>query len=165
MRAELKKIKKIPELTAKFWRDLGDKKIKRWIWEDAEEGEFQNNTGGYNYTQPYKNYKARDMKRKSDGKRLKAYSELTIESNKTSKVNMILTGHTRRGLEVKRADKTGVDLSYKPADTKKIIGNRERGYDVVGLSNENIERAKREILQQFDKNIATIKNININVKI
>lgn len=157
---------KIIELTPIFWKNLGDKKIKVAVRKDMENGVMQNGKSNLKYkSAQYKKYKANDMKRFTDGKRLKNMYAQTIESNQTGFVDMTLTGHTKRGLKVKRANKTGVEMGFDSSDAKKIIGNQERGYDIVGLNEKNIDMVKEEILKQFDRNTSKLKDININVRL
>lgn len=153
---------KILQLTPEFWmQDIGGK-IRKRVKDDALKGIMQNDTQGHQYrSQQYKRYKANRMeylrrgnantKSKSQGK-IKAYKSVDIQSNETAFVNMILTGHLINGLHPTRADKHGVTMSFSPKDTKKLIGNRARGYDVSGLNEVNRDWVKEEILKQFDKN-------------
>lgn len=156
----------IIKLTPRFWKNLGDKKIKTAVQRDMENGLMQNGKSSIPYkSTQYKKYKSNDMRRFTDGGRLKSMYGLPIESNETDYVNMTLTGHTKRGLKVKSANKKGVEMAFDPADAKKILGNEGRGYDIVGLNEKNIDMARNEILREFDRNERRQRDVTINVNL
>lgn len=173
---------KIPQLSRKFWKRIGEK-IPGWLFKDCQKGLMQNNTQKHNLSEQYKKYKDHDMKRFSDNKRLGAPRTLKDGTVKTYKdrefpligrslftigksfVTMLLTGDTVKGLGIKKVNKNGVTMKFQLADTPKILGNRKRGYDIVGLNKKNRRLVKVEIIKEFKKNKVKFlkKNIVINV--
>ena len=177
--ATINQMNKVPFMGAKFWKAIA-KKIggKGWVYKDGERGLMQNNTQKHPLSPGYKKYKDKDMRR-LDGKRLGD----TIQGGRTLKqrkfplvgrslatigtpyVTMILTGDTIQGLHGTKAKKDGITMSFRPRDAPKIIGNKARGYDIVGLNTKNIRLIKVEMIKQFKKNKVKFipKNIVINV--
>lgn len=152
----------------------------RLIDDDAKNGIMQNgNTYGYK-SKTYMKYKANDMRRftnnKSNNKskvkkkkqsvnpRLKAYKGLTIESNETSFVNMTVTGRALKGLHVSSATTNNAVLSYKQRDVMKVIGNKNRGYDILDIRTENMEKLKELVIDPYlTGGGKMIKNINLGI--
>lgn len=157
-------IDKIFTQMSKHWKRIGGLAIK-WIREDARSGKFQNNGSGYRYSKQYAKYKENDMRRFTDGKRLKSHYASSISSHQTNYVDMILTGQTLRGLKVRSVENDGVTLGYEPADTKKIIGNRARGYDIVGLSQENIAKVKEELSKGLSDELKKVMKDKIVIEV
>ena len=174
---------KIPQLTTKFWKRIGGK-IPGWVFKDSQKGLMQNNRQKLPLSKGYKKYKDHDMRRFSDNKRLGTARKLKDGTTRTYKrkkfpltgslqsigvpyVTMLLTGKTIRGLRQKKADKNGVTMKFQREDTPKIIGNRRRGYDIVGLNTPNRRLIKVEIIKEFKKNKQKFlkKDIVVNVRI
>lgn len=175
-------------LTADFWKKLGvgsNNCIKFWIKEDASKGIMQNNTSGYQYSEQYAKYKANDMRRftvdyikkngktgrkPGEGKRLGSstgkigYATGSL-SNETAFVNMRLTGATLDGLDAKTSDENSVTMAFNSADTQKLLGCRELGYDIIGLNTENTEKARQRIIEAYKKNVGKMpKKVTIYVR-
>lgn len=157
-------IDKVFEQMSKRWKRIGTL-AAQWIGEDARKGIFQNNTSGYKYSEQYAKYKANNMRRFTDNKRLKNYYATSISSTDTSKVNMTLTGQTLKGLKVRTIENNGVTLGYEPADAKKIIGNRVHGYDIVGLNSANIDKVKDELVKGFSEEFKKLMKDKIVIEV
>ena len=89
------------------------------------------------------------------GKRLKAYAGIPIASNDVSKVTMVLTQRTVNSLHPKSSTENSVTMAFAPDKTKLLLGNRDRGYDIIGLNGDNIGKIKKKILAEFVKNSKT----------
>lgn len=102
----------------------------------------------------FDNKKAKTSKKTgfTTGDRLKAYKGISIESTDVSKVNMTLTGRTINSLHPKTSDDVSVTMAFAPAYGGIVLGNKQRGYDVTGLNNENLKKVRNLILQQLDNN-------------
>lgn len=148
------------------WKRIGQLAIQ-WIRKDAQEsGIFQNDSKDSYRSPQYRKYKANNMRRFTDGKRLKTSYATSISSNETSFVNMTLTGQLFRGLKVREINKFGVTVGYDPKDAGKIIGNEKYGRQIVGLRKENIAKVKEELLQGLSEEIKKeLKDININIQL
>ena len=161
---------KIPVLGSKFWREIGEK-VKFWIKDDALLGIMQNNTQGHSYkSAQYVKYKQNEMRKFGRGKdktgageRLKDYKAVSIESTSINPVNMTLTGQAINGLRPIESNDTSVLMSYAQKDAGKIIGNRDRDYDIVGLNKKNRELVRQEMIKEFKDKIG--KNIPKNIEI
>ena len=103
----------------------------------------------------------------STGQKLKAYKGVAIVSNNTAFVDMTLTGKTLRGLKPKEAKDFSVILAFNPEDTQKVLGNRDNGYNLVGLNDKNIRIVKNEIVKKFEQNIKRdlLKTLKIEVRV
>ena len=166
----------ILDLTPDFWLKVGDK-IHDWVLDDCRAGIMQNNTSGHAYkSEWYKKYKANEMRKfgrterislnimtkkgtrkritvdKKPG-RLKGYETVPIVSTQINPVNMILTQRTINSLHPKASTKDSVTMAFAPDKTGLLNGNRDRGYDIIGLNDKNREQVKQKILNQFDENI------------
>ncbi len=179
--ATIKQMNKVPFMGVKFWKAISKKIGGKggWVYKDGEKGLMQNNTSGHPLSPDYKKYKDNDMKRFTDGKRLGASPfkgrtlkrrDFPLEGRSlatigTSVVTMILTGDTIAGLHGIKAKRDGITMTYELKDTDKIVGNKARDYDIVGLNEKNIKRIKVEMIKQFKKNKVKFipKNIVINV--
>lgn len=103
-------------------------------------------------------------KKQSVNPRLKAYKGLTIESNETSFVNMTVTGRALKGLHVSSATTNNAVLSYKQRDVMKVIGNKNRGYDILDIRTENMEKLKELVIDPYlTGGGKMIKNINLGI--
>ncbi len=179
--ARINQMNKVPEMGKKFWKAISKKigGIGGWVYDDGVKGLMQNNTQKHPLSPGYKKYKDHDMRRFTDNKRLGD----TIQGGRKLKkrkfplvgrslftigvphVTMLLTGDTIGGLRGIKATETGITMRFRPKDTPKIIGNKARGYDIVGLNTKNIRLIKVEMIKQFKKNKVKFipKNIVINV--
>lgn len=92
--------------------------------------------------------------RKSTGKNLASVKGQSVVSNRTSSVDMKLTGKTMKGLHAESATDSGVMMAYRPQDADKIIGNEEKYNRVIaGLSEKNIQKALEEYSSAIDENL------------
>lgn len=149
---------------ANTWKRIG-KLVTQWIYKDAQQGMFQNGKRDNYRSEQYKKYKANNMRRFTDGKRLKTKYATSVSSNETSFVNMILSGQLFRGLKVKSFDNTGVVVGYDPKDAMKIEGNRPYGREVLGLRDENIQKVKDELMNGLSDELKKeMKDINIIIR-
>jgi|GEM_PF-2956404 len=181
-------------LGSNWWKKEGQK-IRGWIISDAKNGIFQNGRGLKSYiSEQYKRYKENGMRRFTRGGALKDFDPsfdypgkrlygskrgtkrgekisglkgVSVKSTNTSFVDMTLTGRLLEGLHVESANDSGVTMSYNEEDRGKIEGNRGLDREVVGLNEENIEKLRQDVIQEFQKNMSEVfsKDININVKL
>ena len=160
-------IGKVPSMGKKFWKAIGQKigGIGGWVYKDCEKGLMQNNTQKHALSKQYKRYKDNDMRRFTDGKRLKSVGNRSLFTIGKPYVTMLLTGDTIRGLRGTKATKNSILMKFNPRDTPKIVGNKARDYDIVGLNTKNIRLIKVEMIKQFNKNKTKFikKNITINI--
>ena len=179
--AEKSNIAKLPELTPKFWMFIGTEISEKYVPNDCRKGKMQDHTANHPLSPKYKKYKDNDMRRFSDGKRLgdtissKGGNRRTLKTRRfplvgkslqtigVPYVTMMLTGDTVRGLKPEKATKDGVTMAFNDADTVKILGSQQIGYNIVGLNRANIERVRQEIIKQFNKN--KVKYLNKDIKI
>ena len=168
--AKVSNIGKVPDMGVKFWKGIAKMVggTGGWVYKDGEKGLMQNNTQKHPLSQKYREYKNKDMRR-LDGKRLrnKKYplEGRSLHTIGKPHVTMILTGDTIGGLHGEKATKNGITMSFMPKDAPKVIGNKQRGYDIVGLNDKNIRLIKAEMIKQFNKNKVKYlkKNIVISV--
>ena len=118
---------------------------------DASKGVFQNNKSNQQYkSDGYKRYKANNMRGFRTGKKLKAFRNQSTDTH-TSYVNMKLTGRTLRSMRPS-AKKDVAIITFDRGEI--VLGNQERGYDIFGLSNDNMNFiAKRFGEELLDRNI------------
>ena len=114
-------------------------------------------------SEKYKEYKRLWMAKKTGGTKIKPYVGVSVRSNKTRSVNMLLTGQLIDGLEYHSSDKTSLTMSYKKKDENKIKGNEDLGRDIRTLNEVNIKKVKKQIVKYFDANIR--KHIKKNITI
>lgn len=117
------------------------------------EGKTFTDKSGYFFGKTYfKNKKAGYSKSKGygTGNRLKEYEGQSIISNEVGFVNMTVTGQLFKGLHVAEAKENEVTMSYLPKDAGKLIGNAQRGRIVTGLSDENQDVIRDEIVKYYD---------------
>lgn len=97
------------------------------------------------------------------GERLAGYKSGAL-NNDVSKVNLHLTGLMMDGLHKKAQTENSVTMSYNPEDEGKVIGNKDNGYDVVGLNDANKEKVRQRIVDAYGSNISKLpKKIVINI--
>jgi hypothetical protein len=123
---------------------------------------------GFFYGQTYfKNKKAGINKKTghTTGSRLSGYETVPIQSTDVSKVNMVLTGRTLDSLHPKTSDDTSVTMAFGVGKGGIVLGNKQRGYNVIGLSNDNKKKVRNLILAQLDNNLKKEigKTIVINI--
>jgi len=94
-------------------------------------------------------YKDRDY---GAGKRLKGYATGVL-SNQTSFVNMRLTSKTLNSLTGKNPTTTSITMAFKGTPAGILTGNRDRGYDIIGLNNKNREKVRQRLIKQFNNNL------------
>jgi hypothetical protein len=99
------------------------------------------------------------------GTKLWSYRGQSVKSNKTEKVNMLLTGQTINGLEYKTSTDTSLTLSYKEKDAKKIEGNEALGRIITTLNEDNENKALRMIGDELEKNIKEFYRGKIRLQI
>lgn len=97
------------------------------------------------------------------GERLAGYKSGAL-NNDVSKVNLHLTGLMMDGLHKKSQTENSLTMSFNPNDEGKVIGNKENGYDVVGLNDANQEKVRKRLLDAYTQNISKLpKKIVINI--
>ena len=160
---------KIVRFTPKFWEKVGGL-IPAWVYADCKIGLMQNNGKNYHYkSEQYKKYKANGMKRLTTGKtkggRLSSLKGISIDSTNTSFVDMILTGRTVKSLKPKTSDEVSVTMAYPPDKAGIVLGNKRRGYNIVGLNKQNIKKVRQLIVKQLDDNQKAMlgKKLVINI--
>ena len=178
-------LNKIPIMGKEFWLQTG-KQICVEIQKDAKAGLMQDGKRNLHYkSEKYTKYKANRMERfttreykkgtktippgfiANQGTKLNAFKAQSIVSNNIAYVDMTLTGKTLRGLKPKKAGDTNVILAFNSEDTQKVLGNRDNGYNIVGLNDKNIRIVKNEIVKKFEQNIKRdlLKILKIEVRI
>jgi hypothetical protein len=186
--SNLQNLIKIPKA---YWLQIGEL-VSGWVQKDARAGIMQDNTQGHQYSTEYAKRKATGMyrtttgegktfsdkegyffgkthfqnkKAKGQGERLKGYWKALPTSRDVSKVTMELTGLTLNGLHPKDETEISVTMAFPPASTKLLLGNKARGYDIIGLNTKNRDRVKAKIIQQLDENLRKQigKKIVINI--
>ena len=140
--------------------------VKKWIYADMRKGRLQGKQDVYRSKQ-YTEYKNRFMVGKKKGTKIKPYEGVSVRSNWTTSVNMLLTGELIDGLEYYKNDKTSITLTYQDKDRGKIKGNEELGRSVRTLNDKNMKRVKTKMVKQFDKEIRKHlkKNITVNINL
>lgn len=118
---------------------------------DASKGRFQNNKSGLQYkSDTYKRYKANNMKGFRTKKKLKAFKNQSTDTH-TAYVNMKLTGRTLRSMRPSGKKDVAI-ITFDRGEI--VLGNQEKGYDIYGLSNKNLDFvAKRFEKEILDRNI------------
>ena len=162
-------MKEILKIKKDFWQRLGVK-VKQWITEDADNGILQNGTFHY-VSEQYKKYKANYMnkfgtgkKNAGAGKKLKSVKGQSVVSNRTSSVDMKLTGRTLKGLKPIATTGDSVTMAFNPIDSDKIIGNEEKYNRVIaGLSEKNTKKALDMFSSEIDKNLAVWSKKEIKI--
>lgn len=179
-----------PKLPNDFWTKLGQDQALL-IYQDALKGTMQNGTSGHRYSLDYAKRKANYMRRftkgeplyhsiktrkglyfknpkTSKGKRPNLLTGTQIVNNKVAFVNMELTGQTFRNL-IKSpqalGDGEGIKISYDGIDAGKVLGNQDRGYDILGMRKENQDFTFKRILDEFDEKLRKEWEDNITITI
>ena len=138
---------KIPDLTAppKVWKKFGVFQAIM-IKDGLENGTFQGKKKKDRYrSDQYKDYKSRDMKRKRDGKRLKAYESKTISSDETSFVNLMLTAAMIKSLRPRKQTKRSVTNGVDSVHEGKVRGAAKLGRIFLTLNKKNKARGLKFI--------------------
>jgi hypothetical protein len=150
----------------RFWNNLAAS-VKELIWTDASQGIFQNEKKDLNYkSESYKDYKSRYMQGKRLTRKVKPYNAVSVISNETKFVNMILTGRTRRNFKHEvQSDSLGINLFYDSQFSGLLLGNEENDRVIIGLRKKNQDYVFDEILSQVDEAIRKdfAKNITITL--
>ena len=150
---------KIPKMGKVFWLKKIGGKLQNKVEKQLLKGKMMDNTSGHQYSKQYAKYKARRFKRFGSGTNLKGMEGASFISNDVSKVTMIATGRTVRSLTPTKPKDTSITMVFKDTsifgvqNTDKIIYNRERGYDIVGLNDELRKWVFEEMLKQSKINI------------
>lgn len=160
-------IHQVIDFKPSFWKKLAVF-IKKWIKQDVLAGEVQKAWGnGLRYSSQYLKYKLNEMRRFTDNKKLgsprtlksgelKTYKNNNLQgknTNTSSKPNMFLTGETINGLDYTSSTKNSMKMSYKQKDADKILGNEKRGRSIRTLNDKNMNKTRKKIEDQLDKNI------------
>ena len=143
-----------------FWQELAES-VKKMIRDDMISGEVQsygsqkrNTSGGaQHYNKQYAKYKANYMNRFTDGRKLKSVGGKSVASNKTTQVNLMLTGQTIRGLHLDTVLDNGVILSYQPEDGYKLSYNEDMGRSITTLNEKNKKKVLDLYSKELDKSI------------
>ena len=165
-----------------------------WVKEDCRQGIMQNGTRNHQYSETYAKYKANDMKRFTTGEatnyayntggivtkdlyfknkktkygtgdRLSGYKGISLESTDVSKVTMILTGLTTNSLKEKTHTRNSLTMVFEGVNPDILLGNKERGYDIIGLNDTNREKVRQRILNEYKKNVSKLpKKITIDLR-
>lgn len=141
---------------SKQYKDSKANNFKRRTVGNAKGSTYTFNAAGdiVNKNLYFQNRKAKYTQKNptGTGKRLQSYAGKSIVSNKTSQVNMMVTGQTGRGLHLEQILYNGVIMSYMPEDAKKILGNEDMGRLITTLSEKN----QKIIFQMFSNMLDTI---------
>ncbi len=143
-------------------------KIKKWVWADMRRGILQGNQDVYK-SKEYVKYKNDYMRRRTDrggktkGTKISPYQGVSIKSNWTKSVNMLLTGQLISGLEYLKSDRVSLWMAYQDKDSDKIEGNEDLGRTIRGLNAKNIKKVKRAMIKEFNENKRKLKDIVIRV--
>ena len=156
------------------------RKIKKWVLLDMRKGILQGAQDTYKSKQ-YVKYKNNYMKRfttrtykkgtkhispgtiKRKGTKVLPYEGVSIKSNWTKSVNMMLTGQLIAGLKYLKSDKVSLWMTYNPNDGDKIKNNEAMFRNVRGLNSKNIRKVKKAIIKEFNENKKKLKDIVISV--
>ena len=97
------------------------------------------------------------------GDRLAGYKAETLD-NETKFVNMKLTGRLLDGLHKESSTENSLTMTYNPEDWGKAVGNKERGYDIIGLNDANQEKVRQRLLDTYKQNVSKLpKKVVINI--
>lgn len=180
--AETSNIAKLPVLGKAFWKGIGNSVggVGGLVDKDCAKGIMQNGTSKHPLSLKYRKYKANDMRRFSDGKRLGDARQtpdgmITYKTRKypiigkslkdigKSYVTMRLTGESVAGLKPVKSTKDSVTMSFTRG-SEKVLGNAVRhNYDIIGLNKKNIELVRQQIIKKFREN--KVKFLNKDIKI
>jgi phosphoribosylformylglycinamidine (FGAM) synthase-like enzyme len=156
--------------TKAFWIELSENIIER-IWDDAKQGKFQNGLSALKYkSESYKDYKSRYMQGKRLTRKIKPYDAVSVISNETKFVNMILTGGLKSAQTYETySDNLGTKIYFDEKEKSNaeaiLLGNESHGRVISALSKENQDYVFDEILSQVDEAIRKdfAKNITITL--
>ncbi len=143
-------------------------KIKKWVWADMRRGILQGAQDTYNseqYVKQKSNWMNRRTSRggKTKGTKISPYQGVSVKSNWTKSVNMLLTGQLISGLEYLKSNRVSLWMTYQDKDSDKIKGNEDLGRTVRGLNAKNIKKVKRAMIKEFNENKRKLKDIVIRV--
>lgn len=151
------------EFDVPFWSKMGSY-IKMWIKKDMKIGKLQGEKEtDYYRSQEYIRSKSNYMKDEK-GRNLKGYEGVSIKSNFTNSVNMMLTGQLVEGLTITETKGNSVTVEYKSKDYHKLENNARFGRDVANLNKANRDKATKAITEEFRKNIKSIIKQNLTIK-
>lgn len=149
-----------------FWRKIGEL-AKKWIKADMQQGILQGTkTKDYYRSSEYVEKKKRYMKDET-GTNYPEYRGISIKSNYTDSVNMMLTGFLIEGLKTKEATATSVTLKYNEKDYHKIENNAKYGRNIANLNEKNREKFVNAVKGELRGNIKKIikKKIELNLNV
>ena len=119
-----------------------------WQRADMEKGRLQGDLKQDKYrSEQYMKYKRNQMRRFTDGKRLKSHYGKRIVSTQTGHVDMILTGRTFESFKVREATNKYVVYGVDPEHANKISGNRKLGREIIRPSQENLDKATQKMME------------------
>ena len=140
---------------SKQYKEAKANNFKRKTVGKAKESTYTFNAAGDIVTKNlyFRNRKAKYTQKNptGTGKRLKSYSGISIASNQTQQVNMMVTGKTGKGLHLDEILPNGVVMSYKSEDAKKILGNEDMGRIITTLSEKNQKIIFKMFSDMLDK--------------
>ena len=161
----------ILDLTPQFWTETGDE-IHDIVLDDCRAGIMQDNTSGHSYKSlQYMKYKANRMERFTTrtykkgtknipagkvarkGTKLEALRNTSVVSTQINPVNMILTQRTINSLKGKNPTTISITMAFVDTPAGILKGNRDRGYDIIGLNNKNREKVRQRVIKQFNNNL------------
>lgn len=129
----------------------------------VEKGEDKDGRQFKPYTRKYRELKAREFKRKRDGKRPERFKGLPL-SKQTDPPNFRLTGKTMTNFKPQQADKTKYGLGWTGEAAKIVHGNKDQGRDILGVPKDEIKWVTKKLMQCLDKDMQkTMKDINITI--
>ena len=138
---------------SKQYKEAKANNFKRKTVGKAKESTYTFNAAGDIVTKNlyFRNRKAKYTQKNptGTGKRLKSYSGISIASNQTQQVNMMVTGKTGKGLHLDEILPNGVVMAYNSEDAKKILGNEDMGRIITTLSEKN----QKVIFKMFSFNV------------
>lgn len=157
------KLSEIVELKKTIWMKAPNL-VQKLIRKDMIAGKVQGKQRKYK-SKSYKKYKANNMRRFTDGKRLKSYVGVSIRSANIGDVNMYLTGQTIDGLHTHSIQKDGATLSYASKDANKVLGNENLGSDIRTLNDKNQKTVQSWLEKEHDKLIKNFYKTPIEINI
>ena len=144
-----------------IFSDIGQRAVD-YIIDDAKQGIFQNGKRKQKYkSKSYKKYKANNMRRFTDGKKLKGFKNQSTNTN-TSFVDMELTGFTFDSITTNAKENTAVIVFNNGAV---VEGNAKRGYDIFNLRNKNLNALQKRLGKILDRNVRKFARIKEVIKI
>tara|TARA_R110002020_G_scaffold197230_2_gene398283 strand:+ start:247 stop:702 length:456 start_codon:yes stop_codon:yes gene_type:complete len=129
----------IPIFSNQFMKEIGAIMAGR-IVQDADRGKFQNNKKNLKYKSA--EYKTR--------KKAGTAVEVTSADTQTNFVNMRLTGDTLKRIGAVATSK-GFTITFENGEI--VTGNAKRGYDLYGLSNDNMSFLAKNLENEIERKV------------